>query len=53
VADQTNILDELGDLTAANVVLQSQARDAKQQLAGSKDELEGHQMSRADPGQGG
>jgi hypothetical protein len=42
-------LEELGDLTAANVVLQSQAQDAGQQQAVTKDELEGHQMSRAAP----
>ena len=46
------MLEELGDLTAANVVLQSQARDAEQQRAVTEDELEGHQMSRAEPGQG-
>jgi hypothetical protein len=46
------MLEELGDLTPANVVLQSQARDAEQQRAVAEDKLEGQQISRAEPGRG-
>ena len=39
-------------LAATNVVLQSKAWDAERRQAATEDELEGHQLSRAEAGRG-
>ena len=51
-AGQTETLENIGDLVAANVVLWSQAQDADLQQAVTKDKLGGHQMRRAEAGRG-
>jgi hypothetical protein len=43
-AGRTKMFEEVEDLTAANVLLQSQARDVERRRAVAEDELEGHQM---------
>ena len=47
VAGRTKTLENLGNLAASDVVLQSQARDTDLQQATAKDDLEEYQMSRA------
>ena len=51
-ACRTETLEEVEDLAATNVVLQSKAWDAERRRAAAEDELEGHQMSRAEAGRG-
>ena len=43
-ADRTTMFEEVEDLTAVNVLLQSQARDVERRRAVAEDELEGHQL---------
>ena len=45
-------MEEVEDLAATNVVLQSKAWDAERRQAATEDELEGHQLSRAEAGRG-
>ena len=52
MAGRTETLEEVEDLAATNVVLQSKAWDAERRRAAAEDELEGHQVSRAEAGRG-
>ena len=51
MAGQTKTLEQVEDLTAINLMLQSQAQDTDCRQAVSEDNLEGHQVSRTEAGQ--
>ena len=45
-------MEEVEDLVAMDMVLQSKAWDAERRWSVAEDELEGHQVSRAEAGRG-